>query len=220
MSLRVRLPLMMLGVYAVGGYFLTRWMLDQVRPRYMESTEESLIDASVLLGSILEAKATAEGPDVTEFPAAFERARNQAFSAKIFTLEKTAIDLRVYVVNAQGRVVFDSLGRALGQDFSRWNDVARSLKGRDGARSTRDRAGDDGIQVLYVAAPVRYLGEITGAVTVGKPTEGINALVDAAKKNRFWCGARGNVPARGTVARLGLDCRSAGTTHGLRASGA
>lgn len=193
MSLRVRLLLMMLGVYAVGGYFLTRWMLDQVRPRYLESMEESLVDTSVLLASMIEAGATADGPDVTEFRAAFERAQSRAFSAKVFSLEKTAIDLRVYIVDARGRVVFDSLGRAHGEDFSRWNDVARSLEGRYGARSTRDRPGDDGTQVLYVAAPVRHEGRIAGAVTVGKPTQGINALVDAAKKKILFGAALGGI---------------------------
>jgi two-component system sensor histidine kinase CreC len=112
MSLRIRLLLVILTVYAVGGFFLTRWMLDQIRPRYLESMEESLVDASVLLASMLEAETTASGPDVAEIRLAFERARAHGFEAKIFSLAKNAIDLRVYVVNAQGRVLFDSMGRA------------------------------------------------------------------------------------------------------------
>jgi two-component system sensor histidine kinase CreC len=186
MSLRIRLLLVILAVYAVGGFFLTRWMLDQIRPRYLESMEESLVDTSVLLASLLEADATADGPNAGRITAAFERARKQGFDAKIFSLAKTAIDLRVYVVDAKGRVLFDSMGRAEGQDFSRWNDVARTLAGRYGARSTRDIAGDDATQVLYVAAPIRHDGEIVGVVTVGKPTHGINALFGVAKQRILW----------------------------------
>lgn len=193
MSLRVRLLLVMLAIYSVGGYFLTRWMLDQIRPRYLESMEESLVDTSVLLASMLEADATSDGPEIAAIRSAFDRAAHRNFEAKIFSLEKTAVDLRVYVVNAKGRVLFDSTGRATGQDFSRWNDVARTLVGRYGARSTRDVPGNDGTQVLYVAAPVRHAGEIVGAVTVGKPTEGINALVTVARRKILLGSAIGGV---------------------------
>jgi two-component system sensor histidine kinase CreC len=193
MSLRIRLLLVILGVYAIGGFFLTRWMLDQVRPRYLESMEESLVDASVLLAALLEEDATENGPDVARIRTAFEKAGNRGFEAKIFSLAKTAIDLRVYIVNAHGRVLFDSLGQVEGQDYSRWNDVARTLAGRYGARSTRDVEGDDSTQVLYVAAPVRSGTDIVGAVTVGKPTEGINALVSVAKRKIVLGAAAGGL---------------------------
>src|SRR5688500_621433 len=130
MSLRIRLLLVILTVYAIGGFFLTRWMLDQVRPRYLESMEESLVDTSVVLAALLEEDATPGGPDVTRIRAAFGRTSDRGFEAKIFSLAKTAIDLRVYVVNAQGCVLFDSRGQVEGKDFSRWNDVARTLAGR------------------------------------------------------------------------------------------
>ncbi|MEO7598967.1 MAG: two-component system sensor histidine kinase CreC, partial [Opitutus sp.] len=104
MSLRLRLLLVILAVYAAGGYFLTRWMLDQVRPRYLESMEESLVDTSVLLAALLEANASEQGVDPTEFRRAFDRAAARVFEAKIFSLIKTKIDLRVYVVDGRGVV--------------------------------------------------------------------------------------------------------------------
>ena len=61
MSLRLRLLLLMLAIYCAGGYFLTRWALNQVRPRYLESMEESLVDTSVLLASVLETQSAAGG---------------------------------------------------------------------------------------------------------------------------------------------------------------
>ncbi|MEO7598481.1 MAG: two-component system sensor histidine kinase CreC, partial [Opitutus sp.] len=90
--------------------------------------------------------------------------------------------------DGRGVVQFDSTGRNEGKDFSQWNDVGRALAGRYGARSTRDIPGDDGTQVLYVAAPIRFDDRIVGAVSVGKPTEGINALVTMAKR-RILLGA-------------------------------
>ena len=181
MSLRVRLLLGILAIYACGGYFITRWIIDQVRPRYVESMEESLVDMSVLLAGILETQSS-HGLDPGLLHVADERARQRVFSAKIFTLEKQGIDLRVYVTDAAGRVVFDSLHRDEGRDFSRWNDVARTLRGQYGARSSRDIPGDDDTQVIYVAAPIRQDGRIIGVVSVGKPAHGINALVAQAKR--------------------------------------
>lgn len=189
MSLRLRLLLVLLAIYCVGGYFIARWTLDQIRPRYLESMEESLVDTAVVLAALLENNVAAE-PDVAGLRAAFASAQRRAFEAKIFSLRKTAIDLRVYVTDAQGRVIFDSTGRNEGRDFSRWNDVARTLRGAYGARSTRDMPDDDETQVLYVAAPVRHAGRICGVVTAGKPTHGINALVAAAKR-RILAGAVG-----------------------------
>jgi two-component system sensor histidine kinase CreC len=72
MSLRVRLLLLMLAVYGVGGYLITRWMLDQIRPRYLESMEESLVDTSVLLASMLEENASPSGPDASGLEKAFD----------------------------------------------------------------------------------------------------------------------------------------------------
>ncbi len=188
MSLRLRLLLVMLAIYCAGGYFITRWALQQVRPRYLESMEESLVDTSVLFASIVEGQAAAAGPDVAGLRLAYDRAQHRKFEAQVFSLHKTEVDLRVYVTDAAGRVLFDSRGQDEGKDFSNWNDVARSLRGQYGARSTRDIAGNDDTQVLYVAAPVRVDGRIVGVVSAGKPTHGINSLVTAAK-HRILFGA-------------------------------
>lgn len=182
MSLRVRLLLVLLAIYCVGGYIIARWTLDQVRPRYLESMEETLVDAAVLLAAQLETRATPAGPDVAGLRGVFAGAQRREFEARIFSLRKTGIDLRVYVTDAAGRVLFDSTGRNEGADFSRWNDVHRTLRGQYGARSTRDVAGDDETQVLYVAAPIRLDGRIVGVVSAGKPARNINALVTVAKQ--------------------------------------
>lgn len=187
MSLRVRLILLMLAIYAAGGYFITRWVIDQVRPRYLESMEETLVDTSVLLAAEVE-QHSSNGLTADDIRAVYRRAAQRTFTARIFSLEKTGVDLRVYVTDATGRVVFDSAGRDEGKDFSRWNDVARTLKGLYGARSTHDLPHDEATQTLYVAAPVLQEGRIVGVVGVGKPTRGINELVALAKR-RILIGA-------------------------------
>lgn len=181
MSLRLRLVMITLAIYGAGGYFITRWIIDQVRPRYLESMEETLVDTSVLLAGVLESR-PAEELDAATMRDGYAQAFRHEFAAQVFTLQKRQIDLRVYVTDAKGRVVFDSTHRDEGKDYSRWNDVARTLNGRYGARSSRDVPGDDDTQVIYVAAPVRRDGRIVGVVSVGKPTRGINELVALAKR--------------------------------------
>jgi two-component system sensor histidine kinase CreC len=188
MSLRWRLLLLLLLVYAAGGYYLTQRALDQLRPRYLESMEETLVDTSVLLASIVETQIQGDGLDAAALEQAFAAARSQRLDARIYSLHKTAVDMRVYVTDAAGVVIYDSAGLELGRDNSRWNDVKRTLEGRYGARSTRSVPGDDNTQVIHVAAPIRHEGRIVGVLSVGKPTSGVNELVKAARQ-RLIAGA-------------------------------
>ena len=182
MSLRFRLLLVLLAIYCAGGYFLTSWTLDQIRPRYLESMEESLVDTSVLLASAAEAQLKGGTPDTRVLQQTFESARSRQFQAQIYTLKKTSVDLRVYVTDATGVVVFDSENVAVGKDFSQWNDVARTLKGDYGARATYETRGDPDSLTFYVASPIRFENRIAGVLSVGKPTRSINELVAAAKR--------------------------------------
>jgi two-component system sensor histidine kinase CreC len=182
MSLRLRFLLLVVAICGVAGYFLTRSTLEQVRPRYLESMEESLVDTATLLASVLETSSEAGEFNPEGLRRAFAAAQRHDLAARIFTLQKTAVDLRVYVTDDRGKVLFDSTGKSEGQDFSRWNDVYRTLRGQYGARSTRDVDGDDDTQVLYVAAPIKRDGRIIGVLSVGKPARGVNVLVAAAKR--------------------------------------
>jgi two-component system sensor histidine kinase CreC len=187
-SLRLRLLLVLLAVYCAGGWYLTRKALEQVRPRYVESMEETLVDTSVLLASAVEAQLVNGKPDPADMERALGSARSRQFQARIFSLTKTAVDTRVYVTDEKGIVVFDSTGEAVGRDYSQWNDVKRTLEGKYGARSTRTVPGDDNTQSIYVAAPLRHEGRIVGVLSVGKPTSGINQLV-AVARSRIRYGA-------------------------------
>ena len=60
------------------------------------------------------------------------------------------------MTDARGIVVFDSDGRDVGKDYSRWNDVYLTLRGRYGARSTPQRSRTTtNSTVMHVAAPMR-----------------------------------------------------------------
>ena len=105
--------------------------------------------------------------------------------------------MRVVVTDRSGRVLFDSLGHAKGADFSRWRDVALTLRGEYGARTTPDVEGDPRTSVMYVGAPVRWNNEIVGAVSVGKPVQSFGQFVEAARRKTLYVGL---ISAAGVIA--------------------
>lgn len=194
MSLRLRLALFLVAVFGLGEWVIVRTALDQVKPRYLESMEESLVDASRLLAALLETRLQAETPDPEPLRAAFGALRTRAFEAQVYSMLKTQLDLRVYLTDAAGRVVFDSDGgRAEGADYSRWLDVSRTLRGEYGARATQLVPGDNESLVLHIAAPIRRGDRIVGVLSLGKPTRSINALVAAAQRRILYGAVLGGV---------------------------
>ena len=189
MSIRVRLCTAFLLLTALGFYELVRWNANEVRPRYLETVEESIVDTAILLASHVSSQATEGTIPTDDLRAAFDEARKRQFSAKIYDIMKTRLDLRVYVTDARGRVIFDSNhGKDEGKDYSRWNDVYLTLKGKYGVRSTRIDPEDPRTSSLYVAAPILVRGEIAGVLTVCKPARSVNLFIRNAKINTVIAG--------------------------------
>lgn len=183
-SIRLRIILSFLLIVAVGFYLFIDWVLDDVKVRYRESTEEPLVDTAYLLASFLTAQADDGDLRFDVFRTAFESARRESFSAVIYDLLKTRVDTRVYVTDQRGMVLFDSDGgKDEGKDYSRWNDVYLTLRGRYGSRSTRRDPDDPASTVFYIAAPIRLKGEIAGVVTVCKPLANVNLFIRMARRN-------------------------------------
>jgi two-component system sensor histidine kinase CreC len=109
-------------------------------------------------------------------------------SARIFNVEKTKVDLHVYVTDANGIVLFDSANRDVGSDYRSWRDVARTLAGQYGARTTLADPADPASAVMYVGAAIREkVGpdapeEIVGMVGVGKPIAAFSPFIANARE--------------------------------------
>jgi len=98
--------------------------------------------------------------------------------AQIWNFRKKTFDYRIYVTDARGIVVYDSTHQALGEDYSRWNDVYLTLRGKYGARSTRSDPNDDSSSVMHVAAPIRDGDNIIGVLTVAKANQRIQPFIE------------------------------------------
>jgi len=183
MKIRTRIILGFLPIVVAGFYYLTNWVLDELRPHYLKSMEESLVDTSILLSSIIATKVENDTIIVDELRVAFDNAYRKTFSAKIYDLVKKTINIHVYVTDSMGNVIFDSNeGRDEGKNYSRWNDVYLTLNGEYGARASRSIPDDPSTSTLYVASPIIVNNRTIGVVSVGKPTLSVHFFIQQAQK--------------------------------------
>jgi two-component system sensor histidine kinase CreC len=165
-------------------------LANRIRVGYLESAEEPLVDAANILAAFVGRSTSQQELDTAQLYAVFSDANNRELSAAIYGLQKRRVDLDVYITNRDGIVVFDSHGREnVGADYSQWRDVSRTLKGQYGARVGRLPNDPDSPAVLYVAAPIRANGEITGVLTVAKPTTSTYAFMSSTKQSLLSIGA-------------------------------
>lgn len=191
MNTRARLFLVMVILLSLGLIELLRWVHGDVRPRLNATMEESMVDIANLLAALVSYQSDNDEIVIGGIDEALEAAQRRILNAQIYELNKRFVSLRVYVTDARGIVLFDSLGVSEGADFSKWNDVHRTLRGEYGARATRIEPENPYSSVLYVAAPI-YLGdEIAGVLTVSKYTSNLSRYLEAITEKITWIGLAG-----------------------------
>jgi two-component system sensor histidine kinase CreC len=176
-----------IGLRVLLGYFLIvalaallvgKVFVEQVKPGVRQAMEDTLIDTANTLAELaaddMLAGNIAHGP----FARRLEAVRSREVGAEVWGFRKDRGGFRVTVTDARGIVVFDSEGRDLGRDDSRWNDVYRTLRGEYGARSTREDADDAESTVMHVAAPILGDdGRIIGVLSVAKPNRAMAPFI-------------------------------------------
>ncbi|MCW7461403.1 two-component system sensor histidine kinase CreC [Leptospira limi] len=179
-------------ILSIGFYYLIDKTEESIRPRYMETIEESLNDTTHVLSAIVEEQINANPNEryhlkslaESLFRKPFQNVRNRNFEAKIYSLLKTNADLQMYITDAKGIVIFDSESYREGLDYSKYNDVYLTLKGKYGVRSSKmietEKEG-----ALFIASPIRFQNQIIGVLTVIKPKIGVIPFIEEAK-HKFW----------------------------------
>lgn len=124
-------------------------------------------------------------------------------------MQKHEIDIRVYVTDRNGIVLFDSYHQAEGQNFADWRDVHRTLQGKYGARSSPTdiplRHDDrEARSIAYVAAPIYRGNDLVGVLSVGKPKVNVTQFILTARRDLLWAVAGVTLLALGTVTLLYL----------------
>ncbi|MCY4746206.1 two-component system sensor histidine kinase CreC [Pelomonas sp. UHG3] len=189
---------MRLGLRVFFGFFLIAGLsavlllkvfMAEVKPSVREVMEDLMVDTAHLLAEVA-ADELAAGPPRADglLATQLQRYTRREVDALIWGLRKQTLDLRVYITDASGRVVLDSgTPTAVGQDYSQWNDVARTLRGDYGARAGPYGRHDS--TVMVVAAPVQKDGRTLGVVSVAKPVASVQHFIERAERRVFWAGA-------------------------------
>ena len=142
MKLGLRLFLGFFLIVGVAAFFVMRVFVDEVKPGVRQAMEANLADTANVLAALaaadMKAGRIADGAFARDIAAA-ERRR---LGADIWGTRKDRLDYRILVTDARGIVVYDSQDEAVGKDYSRWNDVYRTLRGQYGARSSGEVPGD------------------------------------------------------------------------------
>jgi hypothetical protein len=150
------------------------WVLDNMRTRYLEGVEDPLVDHANILAEIVGHQMAAGRFRPDDFQQYFQAVYDRRLETRIYHLSKEGVDVQVYITDARGKVLFDSLHpENIGADYTQWRDVALTLEGRYGARTSLADPADPTSSVLYVAAPVIVEGQLAGVLTVAKPTTNI-----------------------------------------------
>lgn len=189
MRIRTLISAGFLIVFGLGVSLLLWWLINDLKPQYRKATEEPLVEISRLLAAAAEETAKHEKIDIPAFRRLFDRIDNQhPFTARIFDFVKTDLDLRVYITDSAGIVLFDShTSENEGKDFSQWNDVYRTLRGEYGTRTSSDPA-DPATTVMYVAAPIHIKDQLVGVLTVGKPTKATFLFIERSRQKILLAG--------------------------------
>ncbi|WP_223502282.1 two-component system sensor histidine kinase CreC [Pseudomonas sp. BF-R-24] len=189
MPLGIRIFLVYALFIGLTGYFVLNTVMQEIRPGVRQSTEETLVDTANLMAEILRDDFKAGSLNQNRWPELLKAYGERKPGAKIWGLPKNQVNHRIYVTDAKGFVVLDSSGTAVGQDYSRWNDVYLTLRGEYGARSTRNDPNDPASSVMHVGAPIRDNGQIIGVVTVAKPNSSLQPYVDRTERRLLAYGA-------------------------------
>ena len=181
MRLGLKLFLGYFLIVGLGVYFSLNILGVEIKPAFRQATEETLIDTAHLLAVLARDEMLNGRLADGRFQARLTEYAHRAPNARVWDIVKNTLDHRVYITDAQGIVLFDSTGQAVGQDYSRWNDVYLTLRGQYGARTTRENPEDERTSVMYVAAPILDGDRIIGVLSVAKPGSSVQPYVDRAE---------------------------------------
>ncbi|WP_440106531.1 two-component system sensor histidine kinase CreC [Acidovorax sp. BL-A-41-H1] len=197
MRLGIRLLFAFFLINGIAAFFVLRVFMAEIKPSVREVMEDMMVDTANILAELASddlaaGRLQAGGAGHSLFAKQVQRYASRPLDANIWGMSKQTLDYRIYVTDAQGRVLFDSENQAVGADYSQWRDVARTLRGEYGARSTREVESDDTSSVMHVAAPIYVTTpqgrQIAGALTVAKPTRTVQRFIDRAERKVFMGG--------------------------------
>ncbi|CAN5307899.1 two-component system sensor histidine kinase CreC [soil metagenome] len=182
MKIGLRILLGYFLIVGLAGWFVLNVFVEEVKPGVRSTLEDTLVDTAHLLAELVAEDVKAGTLDNALLVKRMQAYARRSVDVSISGVVKETLDYRIYITNKSGIVLFDSDGKDVGRDYSRWNDVYRTLRGEYGARSTREDPKDDKTSVMHVAAPIKDGANIIGVLTVAKPIQTVQPFVERSQK--------------------------------------
>jgi two-component system sensor histidine kinase CreC len=189
MRIALRILLGYFLVVGIAAWFLLNVFMQEVKPGVRSTMEDTLADTANLLAELVAQDVKSGNVGQSALFARIEAIAQRKVDARIDGYVKNTLSYQVYITDARGIVIFDSRGTELGKDYSRWNDVYLTLRGKYGARSTRLDPNDEDSTVMHVAAPVRDGEQIIGVLTIAKPNSTVQKFIERGQQVMLERGA-------------------------------
>lgn len=179
--MKISYSLRAFGIYFIILGSLIWFTLDNAIERLndgmRQSAESVLVDMAQLIASFIEDEVSKQGIlTTTQLKRVFTELNQRKFTAQIYQVTKTSVDSQVYVTDTKGVIIYDSTGLRVGDDYSRWRDVALTLEGQYGARTSfidRSRTEADDPKAMIIGAPIKVDGKTIGVISVLKPIDSL-----------------------------------------------
>ncbi|MEG1273809.1 MAG: two-component system sensor histidine kinase CreC [Acinetobacter sp.] len=171
----------------LGLWFMSYTFNQQVKPNVRQVVEDTLAENANIIAMLVAEDVYENKVSTPQFDEKIQKALNRKLNANIWQHNKKEINQQIYITDAEGIVIYDSQGLATGQDYSRWNDVYLTLKGRYGVRSTRSYEKDTNSSTMFIAAPIYYQTmpnqqqKLIGVVSIGKPNSSVQPYIQRAE---------------------------------------
>ena len=212
MSIFIRIWFFFGLVILLGLWFMSYTFNQQVKPNVRQVIEDTLAENANVIAALVAEDLLNGRLDRPEFDQKIQNALDRKLNRVILSpssasdeqLHALARHQQIYITDAQGMVLYDSQGLAVGQDYSKWNDVYLTLKGQYGARSTRNPIPLDlnkapnssslnsSSSVMFIAAPILHQQQLIGVVSIGKPNSSVLPYIQGAENKLYlyaiWIG--------------------------------
>lgn len=185
MTLSLRIFLAWFLLVGLGTVLFLDSVVTQLPSSIRQASEEVLADSANLLAELVVPAWHQPDMQESEFARSVSRYQQRTLNAEIWSRLKVQPDFVVYVTDLDGVVRYHTDEEYIGQDFSNWRDVALTLGGEYGARTTRLAPSDETSSYMFVAAPIRINGDLVGVLSVGQPTASLQPFLSLAH-GQLW----------------------------------
>lgn len=127
MSIFIRIWFFFSLVVVLSLSFIAYTLTQQVKPNVRQVVEDTLAENANIIAQLIAEDVHQQQVNTPEFDQKIQAALSRQLDATIWQHKKNQINQQLYITDQHGIVIYDSEGKAVGQDYSKWNDVYLTL---------------------------------------------------------------------------------------------